>query len=252
MYGVRLAGGEMGEDSLDEVGGLDARDDAHVLWLRIGSAPSEGMEPARASVRRLRLLVEGNRSFEIGEATLTPSVEVGLRHEGGDAERGVGLELGAGIEYRHGRFALASRARGLVAHGDEGYDEWGASMTLRLEPASDGKGLDASIGPAWGTHASTTDALWRTPDDYGAQRGGTEANTALEMELGYGFANVLGTRGVWRPYVATTLSDDGSAKHRAGTGWRISEQAEVAIEASRTLTGRERDEAITLRALARW
>ena len=28
MYGVRLAGGEMGEDSLDEVGGLDARDDA--------------------------------------------------------------------------------------------------------------------------------------------------------------------------------------------------------------------------------
>ena len=84
--------------------------------------------------------------------------------------------------------------------------------------------------------------------DYGTRGGDAEANTALEMELGYGFANVLRTRGVWRPYVATTLAEDGSAKHRAGTGWKPSEHAEIAMEVSRTHTGGERDDAITLRA----
>ena len=38
VYGVRLAGAEMGEDSLDEVGGLDARDDAQCPTTKRDSA----------------------------------------------------------------------------------------------------------------------------------------------------------------------------------------------------------------------
>ena len=62
-----------------------------------GRSATGGFE---ADASRLRLILEGSRAFEGDEGrTLTPSVELGLRHDGGDAETGTGLEAGAGIRY---------------------------------------------------------------------------------------------------------------------------------------------------------
>ena len=61
-----------------------------------------------ADASRLRLVLEGGRSFALGEgAVLTPALELGLRHDGGDAETGTGVEVGGRI---------ATPRRGLRKH----------------------------------------------------------------------------------------------------------------------------------------
>ena len=56
---------------------------------------------------------------------LTPSLEDGLRHDGGDAETGTGIEIGGGLSYTDPASGLTvdAKGRGLVAHEDA---EWGA------------------------------------------------------------------------------------------------------------------------------
>ena len=44
---------------------------------------------------RLRTALEGSRGFTVGgRLSLTPSVEVGLGQDGGDAETGAGMDVG--------------------------------------------------------------------------------------------------------------------------------------------------------------
>ena len=80
---------------------------------------------------------------------LTPSLEVGLRHDGGDAETGTGIEVGGGLSYTDPALGLTdpvlgltldAKVRGLAAHEDADYAEWGASggfvKLTRLTPKS--------------------------------------------------------------------------------------------------------------------
>ena len=48
---------------------------------------------------RLRLLLEGGRSVELDSGRMSPSLEVGMRRDGGDAETGLGLEVGGSLGY---------------------------------------------------------------------------------------------------------------------------------------------------------
>ena len=53
-----------------------------------------------ADAHRLRLVVEGSRGYAWPTGrTLDPSLELGLRRDWGDAETGLGLELGARVGY---------------------------------------------------------------------------------------------------------------------------------------------------------
>ena len=75
-----------------------------------------------------------------------------------------GVELGAGIRYTDAVFGLTleANARGLVAHQDSAYEEWGAWATLRLDPGEPGKGLSLSLSPTWGAANSGLDQLWNS------------------------------------------------------------------------------------------
>ena len=63
-------------------------------------------------------MLEGSREMDLGAGSLTPSVEVGLRYDGGDAETGAGVELGGGVRYAASGLTMEvpragpSRARG--------------------------------------------------------------------------------------------------------------------------------------------
>ena len=62
----------------------------------------------KADASRLRRVLEAGRSYAPGEdAVLTPTIELGLRHDGGDAETGTGVEL-------DGRFSHADVGSGLT------------------------------------------------------------------------------------------------------------------------------------------
>ena len=98
------------------------------------------MVATQGDVTRLRVILEGERAFAIGEdATFTPSAEVGLRHDGGDAETGTGLEVGAGVSYAAGPLTVEGQVRMLVAHEESGYEEWGASGRSASRPARPGE-----------------------------------------------------------------------------------------------------------------
>ena len=102
----------------------------------------------KASTHRLRVGAEGAREFSLGGASLTPSVELGMRFDGGDGEKAAGLELGGGVEYAHPGLDLGAELTGrvLVARGDR---EWSVGGALRLAPAS-GLGLSLRVAPSYG------------------------------------------------------------------------------------------------------
>ena len=99
-----------------ETGGLELAARTDVLLMRITSKAVSGGEAgnlaaSEAGTSRLRLIVEGSRTFEVGDGgTLTPSLELGLRGDGGDAETGMGVELGAGLAWADPGIGLTVQA----------------------------------------------------------------------------------------------------------------------------------------------
>ena len=115
------------------------------------------------------MILEGSRPFTWPDGhSLTPAVELGLRHDWGDAETGFGVELGGRVQYtdpRHG-LTLEGVIRGLLAHEDDDYEEWGASGTLRVDPGAMGLGLALTVSPVWawrrpGSRACGSGKPWR-------------------------------------------------------------------------------------------
>ena len=111
-----------------------------------------------AIVSRLRLGLEGSVELALtGGGSLTPMVELGLRHDGGDAETGFGVELGGGLIFADAVRGLMAQVmvRGLVAHEASGFRDWGVSGSLRFDPTpSSERGPSVSLTPSWGSSAS--------------------------------------------------------------------------------------------------
>ena len=178
---------------------------------------------------RVRLLVEGSRQFDTAGGAFTPSLEVGLRHDGGDAETGIGLEAGAGLAYTSGALTVEGRVRTLVAHEESGYREWGASGSVRIDPGASGRGLSLTVAPAWGTG---TGALWSARDASAlTPEYEVEGERRVDAELGYGlgFARLPGTV---TPFAALSLAEE-SRTMRAGPRWALGYDASLELEGSR-------------------
>ena len=240
-------------------GGLDLALRSDAMWVRMKSDAVSGGEgnlaAAQALVSRLRLIVEGSRTFAMAdERTITPRGEVGVRHDLGDAETGTGLEVGAGVKFAGGGFSVEGAVRALVAHEDAHYREWGASGAIRVDPGAAGRGLSLSIAPTWGNAASAAARLWSARDAGGLVRADDfEAKSRLEAELGYGVGAPHGP-GLVTPYAGFTLSGDAHRALRTGVRWNASQSATVSLEASREGqgSGEAPTNALTLRAEARW
>ena len=142
---------------------LNVKSDA--MWVGTKSERTHDMVATEGDVTRLRLIVEGERSFEVASgATFTPSAQLGVRHDGGDAETGTGVEVGAGLRYTVGAVTIEAQARALVAHEASDYEEWGMSGAVRVTPGASGRGLTLSIAPAWGQTGSAAERLWSARD----------------------------------------------------------------------------------------
>ena len=205
---------------------LTAKTDAMIVQTASDAArgPDGGnLAAARATVTRLRLGMEGSRPMSLGDgATLTPSVEIGLRHDGGDAETGFGMDIGGGLAWSDTARGIAAelRGRGLLTHEAGGFRERGLSGSLSWDPqpAAD-RGPQASLTQMLGGSASggmnallSRDTLAGLADnDNGDDR------RRLEARFGCGFA-ALGDRFTSLPEIALGLSDTGSDY---SLGWRL-------------------------------
>ena len=212
--------------------GLNVKSDA--MWVGTKSARSQDMVGTEGAVTRLRLIVEGERIFEgANGATFTPSAQVGLRHDGGDAETGSGVEVGGGLRYSAGALTIEGQVRTLVAHEESGYEEWGASGAIRVTPSPSGRGLTLSIAPAWGRTGSAAERLWSAGDASGLGADSEfEADSRIAIDAGYGFG-LPHAQGVLTPYAGLTLGDAGARTMRTGTRWQLSPDTVVSVEATR-------------------
>ena len=207
-----------------EPGGFALALKADAFWVRTESDRTTtsfgNLLGARGESSRMRAMLDGSRTFALsGGATLAPSLELGLRHDGGDAETGTGLELGVGLGYADPSRGLdmALKVHGLAMHAEEGYDEWGVSGSLRLVPGGSGRGLSASLTPAYGVDPSGTQRLWALPDAGGlASNGDAVASRRVDAELGYGLP-VFGGGFTGTPNVGLGVSE-GARDLRLG--WR--------------------------------
>ena len=91
----------------------------------------DNSDSTTAAVSRLRTALEGSQSMTIASRmALTPSIEIGIRQDGGDAETGRGMDLGAGLVLADGVIAIDIRVRRLLVPQDGGDAETGRGMDL--------------------------------------------------------------------------------------------------------------------------
>ena len=240
----------------DEAGGMDLALKADAFFVTTESEKAANSAETTADASRLRLVLEGGRAFALGGgATVRPSLELGVRHDGGDAETGTGVELGGGVAFTDADSGLSieARARMLVAHADSDYEEWGASATARLDPGERGRGLSFSLAPTIGVSTSATERLWGASDARRLTPGGEfEAARGLQAEAGYGMALPGGFTGT--PNLAFGKWD-GARDWRLG--WRLAPSGggfELNLDAIRreTATDPGAEHGIMLRSVARW
>ena len=168
---------------------------ADALWVGTSidgvEGPGGNLAATAAAVTRFRTGLEAARGYALaGRLSLRPSVEVGLRHDGGDAETGAGLDVGGGLVVSDTSTGLAVdlRVRMLALHQADGFSERGMALSLSYNPTPRTPlGLTARVAPSWGGQATSgAEALWGRETMAGlAQHGGADG-TRLEAEVGYG------------------------------------------------------------------
>ena len=251
-----------------EEGGVELSVKTDAMGVRTTSEAARGedggnMAAAQAEVTRLRLGLEATwHVVAAGGGVLTPSIEVGVRRDGGDAETGYGADIGAGIAWSHPERGLSAevRGRGLLSHEADGFGERGFSGTLSFDPEpSSERGLSLALTQTVGTAASGgADALLgrrhleglAANDDGGGER-------RLEARIGYGFA-LFGGAVIGTPELGLGLSDTGR-DYRLGWRFGLARSDRVDLELGIEATRREAanddagaEHAVGLTATARW
>ena len=246
--------------SAAESGGLELAVKADAFWVRmeseaVASQDSGRMEASTGDASRLRLVVQGWQAFELAaDSTFTPSAQLGVRHDGGDAETGTGLEVGAGARIGGRRFSIEGAVRALVAHEEDDYEEWGAGGSIRIEPGDSGRGLSFALGPAWGAASSGVERLWSLSSARGLARDDDfDTGRRLEAEVGYGLG-LGGPRDVLTPYAGLSLPSDGNRVYRTGARWTLGPGTALRLEAAHEAGSDDESPAnsLMLRTVVRW
>lgn len=191
----------------------------------VSDGPGGNLAAATADVTRLRLGLEGSwRGTRLGTGTIEPRLEIGIRHDGGDAETGFGLDLGGGLAWADPESGIRAEVsgRGLLTHESAGFRQRGIAGRLGWDPRSDSKrGPSVTVSQSMGrASAGGVDALFRqrTLEGLAANDDGDEfERRQLELKLGYGFG-VFGDGFTWTPELGFGMSEG----HREYSfGWRL-------------------------------
>ena len=200
---------------LPELGGLElvARSDALAVRTTSEALPGK-IAASKAEVTRLRAGLEGSRPFRFkAGAELTPSVEIGLRHDGGDAETGFGVDIDVGVALLDPRWGLQAelRARGLLTHEADGFQDRGFSGSLAWKPdPAPGLGPRLTLGQTVGSPAAGGMGALQRPDTARAVANDNGSNLGrhlFEAKFGYGLA-MFENRITGTPEAGVSLSEE--------------------------------------------
>ena len=207
-----------------------------VRLTNTASEAIDGLVRAAAATGRARLLLEGsaNLTFDSG-ATLSPTLEAGLRYDQGDAETGKGIEVAAGLGYRVARLQIQVGGRGLLAHDDAAYEEWSWNASVGYSPDPAGRGFGLKLDGGQGTAGGMGSGLWQ-----GGHSQGPIAAAPLKqelrstVELSYGFVS-RNEASRWAPNVSVDFGESGQ-RLRLGGGYSLSERLEASINLTRSVS----------------
>ena len=223
-----------------ESGGYQLATRTDAMFTRTTSDAVANSAATDADAHRLRVILEGSRGVTWADGrSLTPTVELGLRHDWGDAETGFGVEMGGRVQYADPGLGLTVEAavRGLLAHEDSEYDEWGASGTVRLDPGAGGQGLALTLAPTWGAASSGVDGLWARQTTSGLAPQGRRGPPAgqLNAEVSYGLRAF--ELGLLTPYAGTSLAQGGTQQYRLGGRLAVEDGLTLNLEGSHQQQG---------------
>ncbi len=230
------------------------------LWARTSSEKTHELAASDSDVTRLRLGLEGGYAIATeGGGSVTPRVEIGARHDGGDAETGFGVELGGGIAWTDPAIGLSLDLSGrtLIAHGNDDLEDQGFAASLAFDPdPSSERGLSLTLRQDWGGSAEGgLDALFAT-DPLADRAGIGEATSRWQAEAAYGLP-AFGNRFTGSPHVGLGLA---TGTRDYTLGWRLSPAANANapdLSFGVKATRRESDTAapehtVGFEAVARW
>ena len=215
--------------------------------IRGDAGDGGNLAAATGDVTRLRLGLEGTwRGLVLGTGTLAPRLEVGVRHDGGDAETGFGLDLGAGLAWSDPEtgFAAEASGRGLLTHESAGFGQRGFAGRLGWDPrpgTDRGPSLTLTQSVGVSARGGAEALLGRTTlEGLAANDDGEElANRRFEMKLGYGFA-VFGDRYTSTPEIGLGWSE---SERETVLGWRLAEERRSGIVFGLDVEGARREPA---------
>ncbi len=205
---------------LMSVGRMDLAIKADAFLVRMQSDEHEYLPGVAADASRVRLALEGSRSFAFENGSLlTGSLELGGRADGGDAETGAGAELGAGLAYMHPA-GLDIQARGhvLLAHEESEFEQWGAGLTVNFDWGTRGEGLFFAFVPTWGAPSTGAEGMWSSTRAAQALLATSDVELGLNLNtrVGYGL-NLPGGQGLLTLFSEVGKPNGGPAHLRLGT-----------------------------------
>ena len=230
------------------------------LWVRTSSEKTRDLAASESDVSRLRLGLEGSWAAALGgDASLTPKLELGARHDGGDAETGFGVELGTGLAWADPALGLTFdlSARTLLTHDAEGRGDRGVAAQFAFDPdGASARGLSLGLTQDWGGQAAGgLDALFAdAPLEDRTGSGSSMAESRWVAEAAYGLP-VLGGRFTGSPHIGLGLA---TGARDYTLGWRLTPTIDApdlsfgvrALRRESDLTAPEH--AVGFEATARW
>ena len=184
----------------------------------------------------------------MGGGVLTPSVEIGFRNDSGDAETGGGLEAGGGLRWASGALTTEMKVRGLLAHSESDYEEWGVSASVAYAPGADGLGLSLRAGSAWGASQGGVERLWSQAAGLAPAGAFEPGAVSFEAEVGYG-VDAMG--GLLTPYTGVAVSENGEM-YRAGGRFRLDDALTMSLEGDLRESAAGPVHGVALKGTMRW
>ena len=213
---------------------------ADAFLVRMNAVSDAGVTTVTADVNRVRLLLEGSNRVRLGtDHLVAATLEAGARHDGGDAETGVGVEAGGRLRYTNEARGLSvgGSARMMLSHEDTAFTEWGVGGALILQPQGPDRGLSLRMIASRGAATGSAADLWspHAPGNtaaYGGRDAGLPSGPEdrLVTRVHYAMAP-LGDGITMAPYAEFGLAGSSSARNsRLGWRFQIRESLRLSLE----------------------
>ena len=147
---------------------------------------STSMSRLRSSIERSRVGMQATVEVASQLGSFTPSLDIGMRHDGGAYALGNGLEAAIGLRWQLRALTLETTTRSIRTGSTI---QNSTSMLVGMKPNVRGTGLTFTVEPKWGSPLNSSDMIFNDPLRFRQVNGqsfGTDGVRSITSEFGYG------------------------------------------------------------------